>query len=278
MFILLATLCFSTTGTAQALAPAGASPMLIGAMRLWLGFLCMLLWCRVSKKPISVKGWPLGWTFVSAVGIVLYQLTFFAAVASTGVAVGTVVTCGSIPVVASILGYALLREKPPRLWYPATAGAIAGLALLSITNNAHTTPQGLGLALAAGISYAVHATFARGLTQRYDPGLVVTVLFGIGAVLITPVFFYFPLAWIGTWRGAWICLHLGLITAAMGYSLYLAGLKWTAVSTATTINLSESLLAACWGICLLGEYVTLTQLLGMALLFIFTALLALRPQ
>lgn len=276
--ILLSTLCFSTTGTSLALAPAGASPLVIGGVRLCLGCLFMLIWCFISKKSLSLKGWPLKQTLISALGIVVYQLTFFAAVAFTGVAVGTVVTCGSIPLAAGVLGYLLLKEKPVKIWYPATAIALAGLALLSVTDNLETKPAGLLLAVCSGLAYALHIAFGKSLTQTYDPGVVVTVLFTIGAIVIFPVFLYFPVNWMASGKGALVCLHLGLITAAAGYSLYLAGLKYTPLSTATTINLSESLLAACWGIFLLGEQVTGLQILGMGLIFGSTVLLTLMPR
>ena len=276
--ILLSTLCFSTTGTSLALAPEGASPLLIGGVRLCLGCLFMLAWCFISRKSLCLKGWPLKQTLVSALGIVVYQLTFFAAVASTGVAVGTVVTCGSIPLAASILGYVLLNEKPAKIWYPATGMALIGLVLLSVTDNLETKPAGLLLAACSGLAYALHIALGKNLTQTHDPGVVVTVLFTIGAIIISPVFFCFPVNWMADGRGALICLHLGLITAAVGYSLYLAGLKCTPLSTATTINLSESLLAACWGIFLLGENVTGLQVLGMALIFGSTVLLTLKPR
>lgn len=275
--ILLSALCFSTTGTSQALSPEGASPLVIGGVRLWVGCLFMLAWCFISKKNLSIVGWPLKRTIVSALGIVVYQLTFFVAVASTGVAIGTVVTCGSIPLVASIFGYILLKEKPPKIWYPATAAALLGLVFLSVTNNVETKPVGLLLAVCSGVAYALHIAFGKSLTQAYDPQVVVTVLFTIGGVVIFPVFIFFPTAWLASGQGALICLHLGLVTAAAGYSLYLAGLKHTLLSTATTINLSESLLAACWGIFLLGEQVTWLQILGMGLIFGSTVLLASRP-
>ncbi len=278
ILILLATVCASTTGTAQAFAPEGASPLVVGAVRLWLGFAFMLAWCFLRGKKVSIKGWPVRRTVISALGIVFYQLTFFAAVASTGVAVGTVVTCGSIPLLASVLGYVFLREKPQRVWYPATAAALAGLALLSVTDNAETNLLGLLLAVAAGFSYSVYAAFGKSLTRTYDPGVVVTVLFGIGALAIMPVFFLFPVSWMFTGQGLMICIHLGLITAAASYTLYLSGLKYIPVSAATTINLSESLLAACWGVFLLGEQVLWLQITGMALIFGSTVLLTLKTR
>ena len=278
LLILLASLFFSTTGTAQALAPEGATPLVIGAVRLWLGCLFVLIWCFFTKKLPSPRSWPLGRTVISALGILGYQMTFFGAVASTGVAVGTVVTCGSAPISAGLLAFLVLKEKPQRIWYVATVIAIIGLCLLSFSGDVKANPLGLILAVCASSSYAVYITFSKTLTREHEPETVIAVLFGIGAILIAPVFFIFPTDWIFTAKGVLVCIHLGLVTTAAGYVTYLMGLKSTQVSTAATINLSESLMAACWGIFLLHEMLTPVHIAGMLLLMLGTGVLTLKPR
>ncbi len=278
ILILLASFCFSTTGLSQALAPSGASPLVIGAVRLWLGCFFLLIWCIFTKKLPSLRGWPLGRTITSALCILIYQLTFFAAVATTGVAVGTLATCGSIPLAAGILAFIFIGEKPKKIWYGATVLAIVGLGLLSFTGNIEAKPLGLLLAAIAGTAYAAYVTFAKTLSLSHPPETIIAVLFAIGAVLALPIFFIFPVGWMLSGRGMLICAHLGLITAATGYTIYLAGLKSTPVSSAATLNLSESLLAACWGIFLLQEPVTVQSGLGMLLLFSATVMLAVKSK
>jgi DME family drug/metabolite transporter len=41
-----------------------------------------------------------------------YQICFFAGVARTGIATGTLVAIGSAPILAGLLGIAVLRERP----------------------------------------------------------------------------------------------------------------------------------------------------------------------
>ena len=279
LLILLASLCFSTTGTSQqAFAPPEASPLMIGAIRLWLGCLAMFLWCWFTGKLPTKKGWPPERTLLSALGILVFQLAFFADVANTGVAIGTVVTCGSLPLGAGLLAFIFLREKPKRVWYLATAAAILGLCLLSLTCGVETKPVGLLLALVSGSAYAAYLTFGKTLSEAHPPETVIAVLFGIGAVLITPVFFIYPTAWLATPKGMALCLHLGLITAAAGYTIYLAGAKITPVSTTATLTLSESLMATCWGLFLLNEQLGTQQFIGVALLFLSTVILVVMPK
>ena len=278
LLVILGSLCFSTTGTAQAFAPDGATPLVIGAIRLWVGGLAMLAWCFFAKQLPSLKGWPAGRTLISALGILVYQLTFFMAVSRTGVAVGTVVAIGVTPIAGGILGAIFLREKPAKIWYPATLVAIAGLCFLSLTDNVKADPFGLVLALTAGFSYGIYSVFSKSLVKDRNPGQVMTVLFGIAALLITPVFFIFPTAWIATGPGIAVSLHLGIVTTALAYTLYLWGLKLTPVSAGVTLSLFEPFAAACWGIFLLHEAVGMQHIIGIVLLFSSTMLLAVKTK
>ena len=278
LLVIIGSLCFSTTGTAQALAPDGATPMVIGAIRLWIGGLAMIAWCLLTKQLPSIKGWPAGRTILSALGILIYQLTFFMAVSRTGVAVGTVVAIGTTPIAGGILGAIFLKEKPAKIWYPATLVAIVGLCFLSLTDNIKADPFGLCLALVAGFSYGLYSVFSKSLVKDRNPGQVMTVLFIIAAFFITPVFFIFPVNWIASPKGVAVCLHLGIVTTALAYTLYLAGLKLTPVSTGVTLSLFEPFAAACWGIFLLSEAVSMQHIIGIILLFSSTMLLAFKTK
>src|SRR3954467_15784 len=125
--VLLAALCFGTTGTAQALGPHGLAPAGVGAARIPVGG--ALLVALGGARVLKLSPRPL---LVAAGGVAAYQLCFFAAVADTGVAVGTIVALGSAPATAGALEWALERRRPARAWAPATALACAGVALLAL--------------------------------------------------------------------------------------------------------------------------------------------------
>src|SRR3954470_6371708 len=128
--VLLAALCFGTTGTAQALGPAGLAPAGVGAARIVVGGALLVAVALAGRAPLGrLAPGPL---LVGAAGVAAYQLCFFAAVADTGVAVGTIVAIGSAPAMAGALEWALERRAPPRAWAAATALACAGVALLAL--------------------------------------------------------------------------------------------------------------------------------------------------
>ena len=86
--LILAGIFFGTTGTAQALGPDGLSPLAVGSGRLIFGALFLWIITRFTAKtaiPIAKKD-----LWLASIGFTLYQLTFFSAVKSTGVTIGTV--------------------------------------------------------------------------------------------------------------------------------------------------------------------------------------------
>ena len=274
LLIILSGLCFSTTGTTQALSPEGATPMVIGALRLLVGSAALLGWCAIGKRLPNLRTWPLGKTFLAAMGVLGYQLSFFMALKYTGVAVGTVVGIGATPIIGGLMAWIFLKEKPIKIWYPATALALVGLGLLTLTGEISINPIGLLLALAAATFYSIYIISGKVIIQGRDADAVMGVLFGIGAIFCIPVFIIFPTSWIFTGKGVIIALHLGIITAALAYALYLAGLRTTNTSTAVTLTLVEPLAAASWGIFLLGEPMTVNSILGIVAILASTVLLS----
>ncbi|MBX3015820.1 MAG: EamA family transporter, partial [Caldilineaceae bacterium] len=103
LLVLAATVCWGTTGTAQAFAPPNTHPLAIGAVRLAIGGVTLVLLAALRGRLRQRQGWPAGATLAAAASMALYQLCFFTGVARTGVAVGTMVAIGSAPILAGAL-------------------------------------------------------------------------------------------------------------------------------------------------------------------------------
>src|SRR6185436_17832126 len=143
--VLLAAICFGTTGTAQAIGPGG-SPVAVGAARIVFGGLLLVLVARgLRVRTPRVNGALLG----TACAIAVYQLSFFAAVKLTGVAVGTVVAIGTGPAAAGVLGRLVNGERLTGRWGLATLCAAVGVVLLAGDGGATVDPAGIALAVTA---------------------------------------------------------------------------------------------------------------------------------
>jgi DME family drug/metabolite transporter len=281
-YILLAASLWGTTGTVRTLAPAGADSVSVGAARIVLGGAVLALVAALARDTAGAadrsrgtglrrllsrrRAW--GTLALGAVCVAVYQTAFFAAVARTGVATGTVVTIGSAPAFTGLIALAAGGPRPTWRWTAATACAVAGCAaLVGGGRSAGVEPLGVALALLSGLAYAVYATVAsRLITRGEDDRAVAGVLFGAAAVLLLPVLAAGSPGWLLTPSGLLVTVYLGVVTTSGGYLLYTRGLRGTPVTTATTLTLAEPAVAALLGLLVLHERLGGIALGGLGLL------------
>jgi DME family drug/metabolite transporter len=268
-FVLAAAMLWGTTGTSQAFAPAGFDPLVIGTLRLALGGGAMLVMVLLRSGTTQLRGWPLKSTLAAAAFTALYQVCFFAGVAKTGVAVGTIVGIGSAPVAGGALGYLFRHERLGRTWFAATALAIAGCAILTLSSGGEVVIDLLGvlLAIGAGVAYAAYTLVIKGLLEQHEPDAAIAVVFCLGALMLAPLLIGREMAWLAAPRSIAVVLHLGLVTAALAYWFFTRGLQRIQVATAVTLSLAEPLTAGLLGVLLLGERLNPLSFCGIALIF-----------
>jgi DME family drug/metabolite transporter len=266
--LILAGICFGTTGTAQALGPKGVSPLAVGSGRLIVGALLLYLFHRSAKKSVEkIAGRDL---WLSAIGVVLYQITFFSAVKSTGVAIGTVTALGSAPALTGVIAYIINREKPTRRWFFATVITTIGIVLLSTSKGlSDFNIRGFLLAIGAGASYSVFAVASK---RALSGGVSITDamfrIFALGAILSTPLLFVGNMHWLVTSKGLMMILWLGFIPTAVAYIAYAYGLAKVRASTASTLILAEPATATLLAAIVLGEAINVRGWTGIAIVII----------
>lgn len=264
-----AALLWGTTGTAQTFAPADFEPVVIGQLRLAVGGLLLMLLAMARGEIRHLRSWPLKSVFLAAAATATYQVTFFAAVAKTGVAVGTVVGIGSAPIMAGLIGFFSLSQRPGRWWGRATLLAIIGCTLLTLSSSqteVQVNPAGLLLALAAGTSYAVYTFAIKGLLRDHPPNAVMAVIVCLAAILILPLLPGRNLAWLLQPTAIAVVSYLGVFTMALSYWLFSRGLLAVPATTAVTLTLAEPLTAALLGVFVVGEQLSLAAWTGLLLI------------
>jgi DME family drug/metabolite transporter len=264
---------WGTTGTARALGPDDASPVAVGALRLVCGgaLLVAVAWRMGWLRPADLRQfrsrWPVAATLVAAGAMAAYQPLFFAGVARTGVAVGTVVGIGASPVFAGVLGVTVRGERPGPAWVVATALATAGtVLLLGPASDVDVDPVGIALALGAGASYAVYVLASKLALDRQPPEAVVPVTFGLAALALVPVAAVAGVGEMATWRGVAVVAHLAIATVAVAYVLFGRGLAGVDVATTGTLTLAEPATAAVLGVAVVGERLQASSLAGVGLI------------
>ena len=251
--LIFAGVCFGTTGTAQALGPDGSSPLVVGAARLLVG--AAFLW--VIHRLLGAQGSRIGWLdlLIGGVGVALYQISFFSAVRSTGVAVGTLTAIGSAPALTGIMGYLINREVPSLRWLKAILITTLGIVCLTGAKGfTHFNLIGVLEALGAGASYSLFAVASkRGMNSGASFTEAMYKIFGLGALLHLPIFFIGKNHFLTTGSGILMALWLGLIPTAIAYTSYAYGLNRIKVATASTLILAEPATATLLAALVLGE-------------------------
>jgi DME family drug/metabolite transporter len=263
--VLFASILFGTTGTAQALGPGGLAPAGVGAARILVGGGLLVVVAILANKGLQTLArlprWPVA---IAAGAVATYQLSFFAAVAATGVAVGTIVALGSAPALAGAIEWAVEGRAPQRSWAMATALACAGVAMLAMAGaDASISIPGVLLALVAGASYAGYTLAAkRMLTDGHATETVMAGAFGLGAVLLVPVLLITGAGWLAQPGGAALAIFLGVVPTALAYLVFARGLRRLSGAETATLTLAEPLTAALLGVIVLSERMSAPAALG----------------
>jgi DME family drug/metabolite transporter len=277
--VLLGAAAWGSTGTAAHFAPAGTSSASIGAARIALGGLLLLAFAVSTagrrldiRRLLAASRRARAALVLAAVAVGGYQLCFFTAVRMTGVAIGTVVAIGSAPVFTGALSRLTGGPRLDVRWMAATAAAAAGCVVLVTGGQAGGVGAGgvgaggVGLALAAGCCYAIYAVAASRLIRAGNSETAVMgLLFGGAAVLLAPVLAAGSPGWLLTARGLALIAYLGVVTTALAYLFYGRGLRTVSAPVAVTLGLAEPVVAAILGLVVLGERLTITDFVGLAL-------------
>jgi len=264
--VLGAALCFGTTGTTQQLGVPDVSPVAVASARLLCGSLFLFIFAYFQRKSRGYVRMPLRDLIICGCGIGMYQLTFFSAVHSTGIAIATVTALGTAPTLSAVVAYFLLGEKPQRNWYVGTTVTILGIILVGTAHGVDSfNLKGVGLAVLAGFGFAVFNVFCRRSLKRgaQDMWLTATT-FGVAALVSFPFLFTQSPQWILTLNGALTILWLGLVTTSIGYVLFMYGLKRIESSLAATVVLAEPATATILAAVVIGESLVMQSYIGIA--------------
>jgi DME family drug/metabolite transporter len=277
-FIALAAVSWGTVGVVvRSLYESTAlSSLQVGFYRLALSvpvLLLALLFLGKRAFQIKIKDIPV----VALMGAMLagYQLCYFAAIPRVGVAIATLITLCTAPVIVVLLSVLFLKERLESNTIIALVVAIMGTVLLVGFQGAggERVLAGVLLALGSATGYALVALTSRRLAG-YHPLQPVTFGFTVGALVLLP----FALAnGLSTTLEAssWLrLLYLGLIPTALAYVLYTLGMRTTRATEATIVTLLEPLTAVILAFILFDERLSLTAILGGVLLVAAIVLLS----
>ncbi|MFL9681907.1 DMT family transporter [Streptomyces sp. KL110A] len=209
----------------------------------------------------------------TGLGLAVFQTAYFAAVESTGLAVGTVVTLGAGPVLIAVGARVTMGERLGLGGLAAVVGALAGLAVLVLGGGgAEVRLAGVGYAVLSAAGFAALTLLTRWL-GRSGAGAAGSLAstawtFGVSALVVLPLAAVEGLLphTEDVVRLLLLLLYVAAIPTALAYALYFAGAAVVRAATVSVIMLLEPVSAALLAVTLLDEELTATTVLGTVLL------------
>jgi DME family drug/metabolite transporter len=233
LLVVLASLCWGTSGISGAIVAdrTDLGPLDIAWHRMAIGAVALLAGYLVSRSRRPVPAAPIARgtavrLFLIGAGLAAYQLAYFAAVATAGVSIATLVALGLAPLLIAVGAALLGHGRPDRATVVALVVALTGLVLLvGVSAGADTgTAVVLGALTAVGsaLGYAVVTLAGNGVPA----GVPVTLAgFAGGALLLTPVALIVGMRFTTEPVALAVLLYLGLVPSALAYGMFFTGLR-----------------------------------------------------
>ena len=278
LLIALAALLWATTGVVAKFLFTGTElqAVTLGFLRLAVALPFFFVLMRREQRALAHRSTRLP-TFTRkplmplvALGFfqAVYQGSYLLAVDMTGAGIATLIALCLSPVLVAILAAPLLGEKPGLVTILALAAAIAGTAMLVISDMDSAGRLRLGGILVAVLAAFVYAGFT--LTSRHtSTGTPVFttafICFFTAALILLPV-----VAASGGFEGLdslgpgqWLMVaYIGIVPTCLGYVSFFTGMKTTPATLSSIIVTLEPLFVALLAWVLLGEQLGVIGITG----------------
>lgn len=284
--VLAAAALFGTTGTALAKGPDGIEALSAGSLRLLIGGagLCLIGGRAMLANVRQRSDRRITLILAGGITVASYQLGFFWATESTGVALATVVTIGSAPLVSRVIAAVRKRPTPDVWWIVSAVGLILGLVLLVIGSASGTASVefdlwGVVAATVAGASYAAYTEVGSEMMVRgWHPTSAMAGIFFAAGLLTSPILFVRDVGWFGTSAGLGVMLYLSLVTLTLAYLWFGWGLERLPPTTVVMLTMFEPVVAAVLAIIVLDERLSGISWFGILVVLVCLAIVGLRSR
>lgn len=280
--VMLAAICWGISGgIADVLMNKGWDPVVISFYRGAIGLACFFIWFVFHLK----QNWVTSprfyiWAILAGFGVAGNFTFYFLSIQASSVAVASTLMY-TAPVFVLLISFLLRIERSTWFKWGCISGVLMGIILLTgayNTDSISVSFLGVATGLAAGLSYAL---FIFGFKNASSIGRTQTTL-TVSFLSFCLILFLFTdkkeAASVVTSNDIGWFVLLGLVGAGLSFILYLIGIRLTAASTASLVAMVEPVTASLFGVLLLGDHLTMIQILGMALILVTITVLSVKQS
>ena len=271
----LGMLCISTSGPLGRFIPL--PPPLIIWSRAFVAFLVLGAYCYWKKEKIR-RGFVENRSTIIFSGtlLTLHWVTYFFALQWSGVAIG-MLSMFTFPIITVFLEPLFFKTKfhPIHLMFGALI--LIGIYLLVPSfNYENVQTKGLFMGLFSALAYAFRNLIIKKNVQKFNGSLLMFYQMGITIILLFPVLMFYPIDTFTTQIP--YLLFLGLVTTAIGHTLFLNCLTYFTVSTASIMNSIQPIFGIIIAFFFLNETPPASSLIGGGIILITVVIESLRSH
>ncbi|WP_147803292.1 DMT family transporter [Alkalicoccus halolimnae] len=276
--IILAAVCWGISGGIAAILIAeGWDPIVISFYRGAVGFLCFFAWFLVrfgESRHVSRRTFI--WSMLAGVGVAGNFSFYFLSIEASSVAVAATLMY-TAPIFVLLTSFLLKIERSTWFKWGCIASVLMGIFLLTGSydiSSLSVSYLGTAAGLAAGLSYALFIFGFKNASAYGKPQTILTLAFFSFCIILiffadkneaARVVLSGDLGWF---------LLLGLIGAGLSFIFYVVGIRYTAPTTASMVAMVEPVTASLFVVLLLGDHLTVIQLLGMLIILLTVTVLS----
>ena len=271
----LGMLCISTSGPLGRFIPL--PPPLIIWSRAFVAFLVLGAYCYWKKEKIR-RGFVENRSTIIFSGtlLTLHWVTYFFALQWSGVAIG-MLSMFTFPIITVFLEPLFFKTKFHPIHLMFGAFILIGIYLLVPSfNYENVQTKGLFMGLFSALAYAFRNLIIKKNVQKFNGSLLMFYQMGITIILLFPVLMFYPLDTFTTQIP--YLLFLGLVTTAIGHTLFLNCLTYFTVSTASIMNSIQPIFGIIIAFFFLNETPPASSLIGGGIILITVVIESLRSH
>lgn len=266
--LLVTVLIWSGNFTAVKVGVTDIAPLAFSVVRFALGAAVTM------AVVVGREGWPrferrdLPLLLAAAfIGITVNQVAFVTALNATSAA-NVALLIGTIPIWTAVIAVLTRQERVARHLWAGLAAGLVGVTL--IVMGGQETLGGLSVigelgALLTALSWAVYSVLIRPLMRRYSALALSAFMMVVGTLVLVPFSIpsLFSQDWSATPPDAWLgLLYAALLSVSLTNVLYFTAIHRIGASRAALFTYLEPFLGVWFAVILLGDRVSVLQLVG----------------
>ena len=271
----LGLLCISTSGPLGRFIPL--PPPLIIWSRAFVAFFVLGAFCLWKKEEIKSEFIKNRTTLIlSGSLLTLHWVTYFFALQWSGVAVG-MLSMFTFPIITVFLEPLFFKTKLHPIHLLFGVLILVGIYLLVPAFDFETEQtKGLFMGLFSALAYALRNLIIKKRIKKINGSLLMFYQMGITILLLFPVVLVYPL---DTYVAQFpYLLFLGLVTTAVGHTLFLNSLTYFTVATASIMNSIQPMFGILLAFFFLNEIPPASSLIGGGIILITVVIESLRSR